>query len=280
MSNKLIKIEKFRAARIYNITNTSTLSANNAKSFKISKKFLLSIVVIFLTIMLVIFANETNAAGTSSSATNSAVMPEQQVGTKKNIETNANASQKFISILDKTTTYEALFVQKIKTAKVDKIDTTKGKMYSKKPNLFRWEVTTPSHGLIISNGKNLWDYDKELEQITIQKINANDINATPFFLSGNVKQLQSDYIIEVATCKTYNLTNSEVCFKLIPKKDDMSFQYLILGFKEDILRDMVMLDQLGQTTDIEFLNPIVNKDINNSLFKLDIPDGVDVLKNS
>ena len=47
---------------------------------------------------------------------------------------------------------------------------TKGKMSLKKPQFFKWVTTSPNNQEIVSNGKKLWIYDGDLEQLIIKKV--------------------------------------------------------------------------------------------------------------
>ncbi len=152
-------------------------------------------------------------------------------------------------------------------------------MYTKKPNLFRWEILLPGENLIIINKNKVWNYDKDLEQVTIQEINDDSMTSSAFFLSEDVDMLQQEYNIYDFVCSKEKLLKSKMCFKLIPKNENAPFQRLLLGFSNDVLKELILFDQLEQETRITFNKIKVNELIKNNLFTLKIPKGVDIVGN-
>lgn len=200
-------------------------------------------------------------------------LPNQQ----SNIQTVK--AQELISILKNIKTFSAKFEQKVITSKHETPQKSIGKMFTKKPNLFRWEVLEPDESLIIINNDKVWNYDKDLEQVTIQKLEKENMTNSAFFLSENTNALQENYNILSFNCKEAKLSTSKKCFKLVPKNENTPFQSLLLGFTNENLTGLVLNDQLDQTTIINFMEPKVNGDINSSLFTFKIPKNVDVVQN-
>ena len=191
------------------------------------------------------------------------------------VASDVTPGKKLVTLLDEISTFKAYFVQKT-YIKGNADKTSKGKMYSKRPNLFRWEVHSPFENLIIADGKNLLDFDKDLEQIIKQSYNANDVTNTPFFLSGNTDVLLESYNVKIITEQQADREN-RVSFKLTPKGGDLSFEYLIFSFVDNKMMKLTLHDQLGQTTVISFIKPEVNTELSSKLFKLEIPKGIDVV---
>lgn len=192
--------------------------------------------------------------------------------------TKSTPEQELVKLLDSTTSFSAKFQQKVITNGNKPSELTIGTMYSKKPNLFRWEIDKPYKNIILLNNDKLWNYDVDLEQVTIQKF-ASSKESTPFFLSGSSENLKQEYKIENAFCGQVGFKKSDNCFRLIPKIEGSSFQSIYIGFKNNQLSQMKMLDLLEQTTLISFSNTKSNIDINPKTFELKIPKGVDVIEN-
>jgi len=55
---------------------------------------------------------------------------------------------------------------------------TSGTLILKKPNQFRWEVNSPNQQLFISNGKELWNVEPDLEQVSLSPLEQN-LSTTP-----------------------------------------------------------------------------------------------------
>ena len=65
---------------------------------------------------------------------------------------------------------------------------------------------------------------------------------------------------------------------LFPKDSSAPFSQIQLGFENGGLRLVQMLDQLDQITRLQFDNVIVNDQLPNDLFRLNLPAGVDMIK--
>jgi outer membrane lipoprotein carrier protein len=184
------------------------------------------------------------------------------------------------SLLASVSAIQGNFQQNIKSEDGRLLQTCSGKVWLKKPGKFRWEVLGKAPRLIVADGKKVWDYDKDLEQVTIQKLTKGQTAAPIFFLTGDVKSLNTDFEIKkMLLTKNQCLKNSDTCFELHPKHSDGSFQWIKIGFKAKILNEMELLDQLGQVSQFSFKQMKVNGDIPDSEFQFNPPKGVDILTN-
>jgi chaperone LolA len=172
------------------------------------------------------------------------------------------------------------FQQVIKSEAGRQLQSCTGKMWLKKPGQFRWEVLGNEPRLIVADGKKVWDYDKDLEQVTIQKLNKAQTAAPIFFLTGDVNSLDADFKVKkLPLVDGHCLKNSEGCFELHPKNSEGSFQWIKIGFKAKTLNEMELLDQLGQVSVFSFKQVQLNANIPDSQFHFTPPKGVDVLTN-
>ena len=151
-------------------------------------------------------------------------------------------AQQLASLLKNTSAIQADFKQKIYNAKGNLIETTAGTMALQRPNKFRYDLTQPSSQVIVADGKNLWVYNKRLQQITVQPLRKN-LGATPaLLLSANADQLAFYFRI------TYQKGN----FDLIAKSSNSMFQKIHLQFNGNRLKQMAMQDNLGQSGVLQF----------------------------
>lgn len=184
------------------------------------------------------------------------------------------------TLLKTISTLQGNFHQVIKTEEGKTLQSCSGKMWIKKPGQFRWEVLGKEPRLIIADGKKVWDYDKDLAQVTIQALNKTQTSAPIFFLTGDVNSLDTDFSVKKLPLREgHCLKNSDSCFELHPKNNAGSFQWITIGFKAKILNEMELLDQLGQISLFSFKNMQLNANISNSQFHFMPPKGVDVLMN-
>lgn len=152
----------------------------------------------------------------------------------------------------------------------DPFQTSSGQFYLQRPGKFRWDYTKPFKQQIISTSGKVTFYDVDLEQVTIKKLDES-VGSTPaLLLSGDVP-LEENYTIE----KQGN-EGSMVWVKLIPKSQDSTFKYVLIGLEKGMLSGMQLNDNFGQLTRIYFSDLKLNQSIDTNLFEFHAPDGVDV----
>lgn len=196
------------------------------------------------------------------------------------LATVATDTAELQSLLAPVLALQGNFQQTIKSEEGRLLQTCSGKMWLKKPGQFRWEVLGNEPRLIVADGKKVWDYDKDLDQVTIQKLKKGQTAAPIFFLTGDVNSLDTDFKIKKLPLKNgHCLKNSDTCFELQPKRSEGSFQWINIGFKEKMLNELELLDQLGQVSQFIFKQMKLNTNISDSQFKFIPPKGVDVLTN-
>ncbi len=181
--------------------------------------------------------------------------------------------QKLDGFLKKMNVVSASFVQHTFDGKGALLQTQKGKLKLKRPNQFRWESEEPYEQLLISNGKTLWQFDADLEQVAIQPLNT-ELSATPaLLLSGNIAQVENEYDVYAETMQ------DETHFVLIPKQVDALFDRLRLEFDNtNKLARMVIQDEVGQKTIIRLSNVQLDQTIAAAEFEFTVPAGVDVIQ--
>jgi outer membrane lipoprotein carrier protein len=65
--------------------------------------------------------------------------------------------------------------------------------------------------------------------------------------------------------------------QLRPKDSESSYEKLLLGFSQQNIRAMELVDNFGQVTMLEFSNLQRNPKIDPSIFQFQPPPGVDVI---
>lgn len=148
-------------------------------------------------------------------------------------------------------------------------------MALKRPGKFRWEILKPNKQLILADGKNLWIYDADLEQVTKKKIDYAENSSPAMLLSGSREALEEVFLVE----KVAVSNSSEAVFKLTPKSPNAMYSAVFLYFNSDKLVRMKILDNLGQTSTLQFKNAAINTVLPSSLFQFKVPRGVDLIEN-
>jgi outer membrane lipoprotein carrier protein len=184
----------------------------------------------------------------------------------------SSAEQSLAALLNNYHTLQAQFIEKTVTNTGEVVASTAGDIAFQRPDLFRWYTVSPSRQLIINRGQRLAIYDIDLEQVTYKDVD-EQYGATPaLLLSGNVEKLKQHYTIQACTNNTAN------CYQLTAKDSNDVFTHLTIHFNGTTLKNMVIENNLDQTTHIEFNTVKINTNLPSSLFKLNLPAGVDVVQ--
>ena len=145
-------------------------------------------------------------------------------------------------------------------------------MWIERPNRFRWDYEIPFKQHIIGDGKQIWVYDEELEQVTVRQMKGA-LGYTPAILLAGSGKLTDNF-----TIKKLKKQGKLEWMEMIPKKNDGGFEDIRLGFEGNLLRQLEMVDGFGQTTRITMSNNRENYKIRDSLFRFTPPKGVDVIR--
>lgn len=149
---------------------------------------------------------------------------------------------------------------------------SKGHLSIGMPSRFKFKYTKPFEQLYLADGKKLWFYDVDLEQITVSK-QEDVLQQTPAMILSNPNELDKHYYIK-------ELTNSgnAAAFELKPIKKDGQFETIRLGFIDGILKHMELRDSFARITFLEFSNLQKNPPFQKDEFIFTAPEGVDVIQ--
>ena len=153
--------------------------------------------------------------------------------------------------------------------------TTQGDFKFKKPGLYMWQSEEPYPQTVVGNGKTLWVYDPDLEQVTETAQSKMPFNPASL-IAGGIDQLSRQYKI------AHTVAGDTEIFNLTPQAttdEQAAFSQLSLSFKGESLIGALLIDQLGQQTRISFSAVIKNQPMADTQFTFVPPEGTDVLVN-
>jgi len=180
---------------------------------------------------------------------------------------NNNPLQYFLTDLN---TLEAKFFQTLINENGDKLEKTEGILYLKTPGSFFWHYQKPYEQKIISNGNKLWIFDEDLEQVTIKNID-NKIEQTPAgIILGN--QSIKEHFVQV----NMGIIDSYDWIELTPKDLDAQYKSIKIGFNNDNLGMMIIVDNLEQITRIDFADAKKNIKLSSEIFNFIVPENIDI----
>ena len=152
----------------------------------------------------------------------------------------------------------------------DVVDHTRGHMAIARPNRFNWVYTEPFEQKIIADGKRLWVYDVDLEQVTVRPMKAALGAGPALMLSGNWSDLKREF--------TVGEDGQWVVLK--PRTQAWDLNAIRLKFDGDTPAAVEVEGSMGHVTKLTFQNLQRNPDLPSELFDFQPPKGVDVLGNT
>lgn len=165
----------------------------------------------------------------------------------------------------------ANFSQTVFGAKKNRTST--GVLEISRPNKFRWEYVEDGQ-LIVSDGKKIYIYDKQLQQVTEKTLDAS-LGKSPALLLAGGSNIKHDYTVS-------NLPESGGLqwVNLVPKKaeDNNGFKLVQIGFKQNTLAQMKFVDSFDNKSTITFTNVKTGITLPASDFVFTPSPGVDVIK--
>lgn len=171
-------------------------------------------------------------------------------------------------------TLQSEFTQTVQDSRGQTVEQSKGTLAIKKPGKFRWDYAKPHEQHIISDGKRIWLYDPELEQVTVRRAELS-LNGTPAMLLSGEGDVRQSFEVEHVEQRA-----GMVIVNLSPKRADTDFKLVQLGIRGDQLAAMSLTDKLGQNTLLEFRNYRRNPALKDAQFTFTSPPNVDVIDNT
>ncbi len=173
----------------------------------------------------------------------------------------AASTKRLTGLLNQAETLTGRFSQLSLDGSGTQLQETSGELALKRPGQFRWHTDAPMEQLLVSNGKKVWLYDPDLEQVTIQELDQRLTHTPALLLSGDVSTISENFEV------SHKEAGDVVDFTLKPKAKDTLFDN----------NDMQLIDSVGQRTNILFMGVKMNQPLKADLFTFEIPEGADVI---
>jgi len=169
-------------------------------------------------------------------------------------------------------TLSANFSQVVRNRDGQIVDKASGTLSLSRPDRFRWDYEQPYLQTIVADGKRLWLYDSDLEQVTVRALEQG-LGSTPaMLLSG------SGRVGDAFTSSGVQRQGDWTWYRLAPKQEGSDFERVSLAFdRKGELAAMELGDKLGQVTVIEFGAVRRNLALDQRLFRFEPPPGADVI---
>ena len=195
-------------------------------------------------------------------------------------------------------TLRVKFLQTVADAHGAEVSRSTGTLIVERPGKFRWDINpqgtaqravagpsaaaqgagaaqanAPESGqLMVSDGRNLWYFDRDLQQVTVRPMTAA-LSATPaMLLSGNVDVRQH------FTESSAGMRDGLDWVYVEPRSTQADFKSALFGFdRKGTLQRMILEDKLGQVVTIIFQDVATNVPVPASELTFTPPPGADVI---
>ncbi len=186
---------------------------------------------------------------------------------------SAGATESLVKLLDQLQSLQGRFEQVVLDHGGTRLQEARGDMALARGNRFNWHTQEPFEQLAVSDGKTLWIYDVDLEQV-IEKPMGEKVANTPALLFGG----EPARIADAFSVETLAAGKGQSAFRLRPKGGDPLFELLEVTFDGSKPVSMRLEDALGQQTSIDFHDVTVNGKLPSDLFLFEAPEGADVIR--
>ena len=147
-------------------------------------------------------------------------------------------------------------------------------MHIKRPEGFYWETVNPFPELLVTNGKRLWNYQPDLEQVVIEDWNPDQSALAAQLLYGKTENLEEDYYIVAIEAE------QSQTFELKPKAPDNLYELITISFINSSLELIYIENSSGERTAWQFTSSDINPPLGEDLFEFIPPDGIEIIYNS
>jgi outer membrane lipoprotein carrier protein len=167
------------------------------------------------------------------------------------------------------------FTQTLADSHGKELDRARGTLLVLRPGKFRWELAGAQNAggqLMVADGRNLWFFDRDLEQVTVKPADAA-LTATPaMLLSGTVNVRENFKLTEAGSREGLEWLLVE------PKRSEADFRQALLGFGAGgALQRMIVEDKLGQTATLLFEKSQRNAKVSPEEVSFTPPKGADLI---
>jgi outer membrane lipoprotein carrier protein len=168
------------------------------------------------------------------------------------------------------------FSQTLSDSHGKSIDRSVGTLIVQRPGKLRWELHPQSARqsggeLMVADGKNVWFYDHDLQQVTVKPMDAA-ISGTPAMLLSGVADVKSNFVLSDG-----GVQDGLTWVNVAPKSSESDFRRARLGFAGEDLKRMVLEDKLGQTATVVFDHAVRNGPVTADEVSFTPPAGADVI---
>ena len=172
--------------------------------------------------------------------------------------------------------FSADFFQASTIKAMEITDTASGKAFFKHPGMMRWEYEKPDKQIIITDSNTIWIYRPGDNQVMIGESPSFFGNGKGASFLADMKLIRKKFSI---TLEKSDRKGHRV-LKLVPreKKFDLAVIYLAISAATFNVDEITIYNSYEDETKIELSNIQFKKNLKDSMFSFQIPQGVEVMQ--
>ena len=174
------------------------------------------------------------------------------------------------SALKRMDSVSAEFKQPLRDEDKQIVQQSRGTVDLLRPGKFAWIYQEPYEQHIVADGRELWIYDVDLDQVTVKPMDTGLSTAPIMILMKQADVTEQFNVNEVGQRKYLYWVELE------PRSEGLEYTHIYLGIEDDNVRAMELRDQFGRSTQIVFENMRTGVIHDPAKFDFSPPPGVDV----
>jgi outer membrane lipoprotein carrier protein len=147
-----------------------------------------------------------------------------------------------------------------------------GQFAFQRPGKFDWRVIKPYEQRIVSDGRELFQFDPDLNQVSVRKTDAA-VGASPAAILFGSGDLEKSFNVKELPAR-----DGMEWLEAVPRTADAGFSKVEIGFAEGLPARLDLFDSFGQSTRVTLSNILRNPSIPADTFTFTAPAGVDVVR--
>jgi outer membrane lipoprotein carrier protein len=176
--------------------------------------------------------------------------------------------------------FKAQFVQEsvVKSWNAKQVQKAEGNVYFKKEGKMFWDYQKPTPQQIISDGKMLWFFEPEDEQVTVTEVSDGLQSQISADLLNGKAQLTRDFKVREITSEA-DVQAGNIVLELIPNASQPNLSKIIMRLNNENFQiyQTEVYDLFENLTRITFSQIQIDTNLNDSLFTFTPPPGVEIL---
>ena len=189
------------------------------------------------------------------------------------LNVQAGAIEKLKSFIASSHSGQANFTQTVLDQNDKRIQSASGIMQFQRPGKFRWTYQKPYEQIIVGDGVKFWLYDKDLNQVTVKKLDAA-LGSSPAALLAGSNEIERGFVLKEAGRR-----EGLEWLQATPKSQESNFSAVFMAFDaQAALVVMELTDSFGHKTLLRFSDMQRNPKLSAQQFQFTPPQGADVLE--